>query len=1018
MRNLETAAPESPQSSRPFLLRYGCAVAGVAAATWLRLLLDPVLGDRIAPFPPLLLAILLAAWYGGVGPSMLAVVLGAVSADYFLFQPRGSLGMKGAADTVALLLFLSVGFGIAILGGAMQAAALAGVRKLHAARESLLKVQERMRFTVQSSGIGVWSLDIPSDALEGDDNCALLFGLPAGEFPKTAERAIALLHPEDREHVGQQVAAAMGRGMLGVEFRVVWPDSTIHFLASRGKIYAGEDGQATLLSGVCWDETERRRVEKELHLASKMLLAEGKFRELLEAAPDAVVVSNCAGKIVLVNSQAEKLFGYPREELLGAPVEALVPARFREHHPALRRAFFSNPVVRSIPADIELFAVRKDGTEFPVEISLSPIETAEGPLVSSAIRDITDRKRAERSREQLASIVDHSDDAIIGKSLDGIILNWNRGAERLYGYSAAEAIGRPVAMLLPPERKDELLDIFSRLKRGETITEETVRLNKDGQRIDVALTISPIKNSLGQVTAVSSIARDIGKRRHAERQVMDLNRRLEKAAEEAETANRAKSTFLSTMSHEIRTPLNAILGYAQLMSRDSSLDANAKANLKIIGRSGEHLLSLINDVLDMSKIEAGRTELKPVTFNLFRVIDDLAGMFRLRAQGKGLRFELLLEGPPAPYVLADESKLRQMLINLLGNAIKFTRRGWIKLHATLKETTTAETTAKETTAAESTESDTVRPLWLTVLVEDTGSGITEAETEKLFEPFRQAHEDRGSNKGTGLGLAISRKFARLMGGDITVTSRRGCGSTFRLEIPVQRGDPRVAVRRTAAPPVIALRSGSKSPKVLVVDDQFENRDWLMKLLTTVGFTVRDAEDGERALRSWQEWNPDLILMDVHMPVLDGLEATRRIKAGDRGKETLIVVLTASAMEADRHAVAHSGADGFLSKPCREEELLEKIRSLLNVEYDYDEFHQDEETEARTALNADWVRELPPELVGQLRDATLNGDQALMNKLIAKVRETAEPGNAHALQALVDKYEYDALTQLLDEASRV
>ena len=253
---------------------------------------------------------------------------------------------------------------------------------------------------------------------------------------------------------------------------------------------------------------------------------------------------------------------------------------------------------------------------------------------------------------------------------------------------------------------------------------------------------------------VSSAIRDITERKRVEQQILNLNRQLEDAAAEAEAANRAKSTFLSTMSHEIRTPMNAILGYAQLMLRDPGLGADAKTNLKIIGRSGEHLLALINDVLDMAKIEAGRTELNPVTFNLARLLDDLAAMFRLRAEAKALRFELWVDGEAVPYVVADEGKIRQVLINLLGNAIKFTECGEIKLHVTLEQRKADQ-------------------LWLSARVEDTGPGIAEEDQKKLFEPFSQVRSGLDSLKGTGLGLAISRKYARMMGGDITVTSKPG-----------------------------------------------------------------------------------------------------------------------------------------------------------------------------------------------------------------------------------------------------
>lgn len=451
------------------------------------------------------------------------------------------------------------------------------------------------------------------------------------------------------------------------------------------------------------------------------------------------------------------------------------------------------------------------------------------------------------------------------------------------------------------------------------------------------------------------------------------------------------------MSHEIRTPMNAILGYAQLMLRDPGMGADAKANLQIIGRSGEHLLALINDVLDMSKIEAGRVALSPATFSLSAMLESLATMFRLRSETKGLGFEMSADVESAPYIVADEGKIRQVLINLLGNAIKFTERGKVKLSVSLDRR----------------EAD---RLWLSAWVEDTGSGISDEEQRKLFVPFSQVARGHRSQEGTGLGLAISRKYAQLLGGDIAVISTLGKGSIFRFEVPIQRGDAAVAIKRSVPHRVIGLHAGSIIPKILVVDDLLENRDWLMKLLTSIGFSVRGADNGEAAIRSWEEWAPQLILMDVHMPVINGLEATQRIKADPRGKETIVVALTASAMDEDRRAVSESGADDFITKPCVEAELLDKIATLLSVTFDYEDAsaNEAEPIAGLKALGANWHGKLPRELVEELRNATLSGNKKLLNKLILKVDAAEDAKFAQALQALADKYEYDALTRLLEE----
>ncbi len=479
-----------------------------------------------------------------------------------------------------------------------------------------------------------------------------------------------------------------------------------------------------------------------------------------------------------------------------------------------------------------------------------------------------------------------------------------------------------------------------------------------------------------------------------EQKVIERTAELKQAKEAAEIANRAKSSFLANMSHELRSPLNAILGFAQIMNRSNTLTPQDRENSAIILRSGEHLLNLINQVLDLAKIEAGKMLLNSHDFNLLSLLEEIKKMFSLKAKNQGLNMIFNLANNLPQYINADELKLRQILINLLNNSFKFTKKGNIIL--------TINYDFKNST--------------INFILQDTGKGIPDDDLETIFEPFCQS-KNNTTQEGTGLGLSITRKFLEMMGGKITVTSQLEIGTEFNFYIPIIPLEKiEQFEHKNSSRQVIALAENQPTYKILIVDDEVFNRKLLSQLLNPIGFEIKEASNGQEAITLWQQWQPHLIWMDMKMPIMDGYTASKQIKSTIKGQATIVIAITASAFQEEKNTILATGCDDFIRKPFQEQIIFETIRKHLGVAYIYAEEKPCLENNTIYSLTPEDLLIMPSEWIERLYQATVNLEDKIILEIIEEIPEKYA-NLAEELEKLVNNFLLENIIELIENIKK-
>jgi PAS domain S-box-containing protein len=923
--------------------------------------------------------------------------------------------------------------------------------------EKLRKKEEQLRITLEAGNIGIWEWDVKKDLIYATPAYYTMLGYEPRETPTHKKDWLDRVHPQDLDHVNKQFEKALSRNFKEYKYdaRFRQADGTYRWIQSKGFGFErDQNGLVTRMTGIRLDIHDRKSAEQEhldtIHFFKSM----DRINKAIRGTSDLEqMMSDVLDTMLSIFDAEQAVLIYPCDPHTPAwqiPMERAKPGFYG-------RVYLNKLVVPTSKMVADIFKLLLDAGDRPVisgadyvlhkeftnkfnvksQISMAiypkigkpweltldqqtyPRVWTEqernmfqeiGRRLSDGLTSLLVFRNLKESEEKYRRIVDTTNEGIWMLDENDVTIFVNARAAEILGYDAEEVKNRYVTDFIPEEDRPEFLKRNSNRKQGISEVYECRYLHKNGNIIWTLVSSTPIFDDKNKFRGSFAMITDITQRKITEeelkkyrehledlvkkrtKELSDANKQLQEAKEVAEAANKAKSRFLASMSHELRTPLNAILGYAQIFERDTTLNEHQKNGIEIMKSSGEHLLTLISDILDLSRIEANRLELHPSGIDLLLFLDSIRDVIRIKAESKQISVKFQIDPKLPQGIVADETRLRQILLNLLGNAIKFTDSGYVLCQVSVL-------------SCEEIGEIKNRQCTIRFEVKDTGTGIHPEQLEKIFVPFEQARDVRAA-EGVGLGLSISRQLVQMMGGDIFVESELGKGSRFWFDLTFSTTDVSVPFKTTDKN-IIGYKGARK--KVLIVDDRQTNRQVLTEWFSQLGFDISEAPNGIQAISLAQNIKPDIIVMDLLMPGLNGFDTALKLREIPAISNIVMIATSASIADLEDEQYKKAGFNDFLSKPIDLEKLSEIIKRHMHIEWVYEKISEEEGLESFT---------IPPvEELNILHELILRGDMLQLSKRAQHIEKLGKKyvPFARKLKMLADTFQERRIDAMIEDA---